>query len=132
MRARIYSQRINDWEVLVTSLEARLPEVEWMRPLYEELLELVAELRSVVLEQEAARAQFHDRVSTRLRLEEQGVELRGRIAAHLKAHLGFRNEQLRQFGLNPLPRIARRGTVEEPDVPAPEAVKPAEPDVEED
>lgn len=130
MRVRVYSQRITEWDVLVASLEARLPELEWMRPLYEELVELVAELRSIVVEQEAARAQFHDQVSRRMVVEREGVELRGRIAAHLKAHLGFRNDQLRQFGIDPLPRVVRRRS--EPDEETPESVKPAEPDVEED
>ena len=129
MRVRVYSQRITEWDVLVASLEARLPELEWMRPLHQELVDLVAELRSTVLEQEAARARFHDQVSRRMVVESRGVELRGRIAAHLKAHLGFRNDQLRQFGIDPLPRTRRR--VEEPDGQTPEAVKPAERNLEE-
>lgn len=132
LRAKVYSQKVNSWDVLVSSLEARIPEVEWLRPLYEELVELVAEMRSVVVEQEAARAEFHEKVAKRQELERQGVDLRGRIAAHLKAYFGFRNEQLRQFGLTPLPRVIHRKSDEGPVTEPPEVEMPAEPDAEDD
>ncbi len=67
-----------------------------------------------MLQQEAARAQYHEAIGNRQEMERRGVELRTRIAAHLKAQLGFRNDQLRQFGLNPLPRATRRKIEEEP------------------
>lgn len=126
-QAKLYSQNVNSWDVLVSSLEARLGELDWLRPLYEELLALVAELRGLVVEQEAARAQFHDLIARRQKLEKRGLELRGRIAAHLKAHLGFRNEQLRQFGLNPLPRVIRRSGEEEANGQSKAAARPATP-----
>ena len=113
-QAKLFSQKVNQWEVLVTSMAARLDEFEWMRPLYEELLELVGQLRTLVVEQEAARADFHATIARRQEKEKQGVELHGRIAAHLKAYFGFRNELLRQFGLNPLPRITRNKPDEGP------------------
>jgi hypothetical protein len=111
--AKLYSERINSWEVLVSSLLAKLAEWPFLEPLYNELVALVADLRVVVLQQEAARAEFHDAIGRRKELERRGAELRSRIAAHLKAQLGFRNDQLRQFGLNPLPRIVRRKVEEE-------------------
>jgi hypothetical protein len=110
--SRVYSGKINAWDVLVKSLEARLGDWPFMQPLFDELLSLIAESRAMVLQQEAARAQFHEAIGKRKDLEKRGAELRTRIAAHLKAQLGFRNEQLRQFGLSPLPRI-RRKPVEE-------------------
>ena len=111
LRSRLYSGKVNSWDVLVTSLEARLAEWPFMRPLYDELLGLISESRAVVLQQEEARAQFHEAIGKRRDLEKRGVELRTRIAAFLKAQLGFRNEQLRKFGLSPLAR--RRKPVEE-------------------
>ncbi len=114
MRLSLYSEKINSWEVLVSSLLAKLAEWPFLLPLYNELLALVADLRVVVLQQEAARAQLHEAVGRRQELERRGAELRTRLAAHLKAQLGFRNDQLRQFGLNPLPRATRRKIEEEP------------------
>lgn len=111
-RSRLYSGKINAWDVLVKSLEAKLEEWPFMRPLYEELLGLIAEARALVLEQEAARALLHEAIGKRQSLEKRGTDLRTRIAAYLKAQLGFRNEQLRHFGLSPLPRT-RRKPVEE-------------------
>ncbi len=125
--ARIYSDRIESWEVLASSLQVQLDQMPFLQPFYNELLSLIGESRDVVLAQEAARAQFHAAVGRRKELESRGMEMRTRIAAHLKAQLGFRNDLLRQFGLNPLPRIIRRK--EGPQVPPPvEDAKPvAEP-----
>lgn len=108
--AKVYSGRIESWEVLASSLQIKLDTMPFLQPFYDELISLIAESRSVVLEQEAARAQFHAAVGKRLDLEHRGMEIRSRIAAHLKAQFGFRNDELRQFGLNPLPRVARRKT----------------------
>ncbi|HVG07474.1 MAG TPA: hypothetical protein VNM67_07195 [Thermoanaerobaculia bacterium] len=102
--------------MLVSSLLAKLEEWPFLVPLYHELLGLVAESRAIVLQQESARALFHEAIGRRKDLESRGVELRTRIASHLKAQLGFRNEQLRMFGLNPLPRVTRRKTEEEPEI----------------
>jgi hypothetical protein len=123
LKAKLYSGKINAWDVLVTSLQASLEEWPFLLPLYNELLGLVEESRAVVLQQEAARAQFHEAIGRRQELERRGVELRSRIAAHLKAQLGFRNEQLRQYGLTPLPRVIRRKAEEgpTPEIAAPEA-----------
>lgn len=112
-QSRLYSGKVNAWDVLVTSLQARLEEWPFMQPLYDELLKLVSESRSIVLQQEAARAQFHDAIGKRQDLERRGAELRTRISAHLKAQLGFRSEHLRQFGLSPLPRTRRKPIEEE-------------------
>jgi hypothetical protein len=120
--SKLYSGRINSWDVLVSSLLARLPEWPFLQPLYNELLALVADLRVLVLQQEAARAQFHEAIGRRQEMERRGADLRARLAAHLKAQLGFRNDQLRQFGLNPLPRATRRKIEEEP---LPEITAPA-------
>lgn len=129
--AKTYSGRIESWEVLASSLEARLDTMPFLQPFHDELLSLIAESRAAMLEQEAARAQFHSAVGKRQNLELRGVEMRSRIAAHLKAQLGFRNDQLREFGLNPLPRSTRRRPEEEPQVPPPvedsaNSAKPAE------
>ena len=121
--SKVYSERINSWDVLVSSLLAKLAEWPFLVPLYNELLALVADLRVLVLQQEAARAQYHEAIGNRQEMERRGVELRTRIAAHLKAQLGFRNDQLRQFGLNPLPRATRR-KIEE--VPLPEITAPSD------
>jgi hypothetical protein len=122
-QAKLYSGRINSWDVLVSSLLAKLAEWPFIEPLYNELLALVADLRVLVVQQEAARAQFHEAIGRRQEMERRGADLRTRIAAHLKAQLGFRNDQLRQFGLNPLPRATRRKIEEEP---LPEITAPSE------
>jgi hypothetical protein len=123
--AKLYSGKINAWDVLVASLEARLGEWPFIRPLYDELQGLIAESRAIVLQQEAARAQFHDAIGKRQDLEKRGVELRTRLASHLKAQLGFRNEQLRQFGLIPLSRTRRKPGEEEAKTKAKRPAVPA-------
>jgi hypothetical protein len=122
--ARMYSAKVESWDVLVSSLQAKLAEMPFLQPFFNELMELIAAIRAVVVEQEAARASFHDAVGKRVELERKGVELRSRIAAFLKAQYGFRNEQLRQFGLNPLPRVTRNSG--DTQIPTPEAPAPLE------
>lgn len=127
--ARLYSGKLNSWEVLASSVAAKLDQMPFLQPFYDELMVLIAESRAVVLEQEAARAQFHVAIGKRKDLERRGEEMRIRVSAHLKAQFGFRNDELRQFGVNPLPRITRRST--DPQVPPPvedaaEPVKDAE------
>ena len=112
--AKRYSEKINSWDVLVTSLQVKMDEWPFLEPLYDELVALVADLRVLVVQQEAARAQFHEAIGKRQEMEKRGVELRTRIAAHLRAQLGFRNDQLRQFGIIPLARVIRRKAEEEP------------------
>ena len=119
MNARMFSGRINAWEVLAASLAAWLGDMPFLQPLFNELQGLITEARGTVVEQEAARAQFHEAIGKRQDLERRGEELRLRLAAHLKAQLGFRNEQLRQFGLNPLPRLRRRNGNNTEEVPPP-------------
>lgn len=111
--AKLYSEKVNSWDVLVSSLQLKIDEWPFLRPLYDELVALVADLRVLVVQQEAARAHFHEAIGKRKDMERQGAELRTRIAAHLKAQLGFRNDQLRQFGIIPLARVIRRKNEEE-------------------
>ena len=120
-RTTLYSTKVESWDVLVSSLQAKLAEMPFLQPFFDELMELIGAIRALVVDQEAARASFHDAVAKRLELERKGVELRSRIAAHLKAQYGFRNEQLRQFGLNPLPRVTRNSG--DTQIPAPEGNK---------
>lgn len=123
MQVKQYSGKITAWDVLVKTLETKVEEWSFLRPLYQELLALVEESKAIVVQQEAARAQLHDSIGKRRALEKRGAELRTRLAAHLKAQLGFRNEQLRQFGLSPLVRT-RRQTGEE-EVRSKKAARPA-------
>lgn len=122
--ARMYSSKVESWDVLVSSLQAKLAEMPFLQPFFDELMELITEIRAMVVDQEAARASYHEAVGKRQELEKKGVELRSRIAAFLKAQYGFRNEQLRQFGLNPLPRTRTR--TEDTQIPTPEAPAPVE------
>ena len=108
MNARLFSAKINAWEVLAASLASWLGQMPFLAPLFNELQNLLVEARGTVVEQEAARAQFHESIGKRQDLERRGEDLRLRLAAHLKAQLGFRNEQLRQFGLDPLRRRRNR------------------------
>lgn len=122
MQVKLYSGRITAWDMLVKTLEARVEEWSFLRPLYQELLALVEESKAIVMQQEAARAQLHEAISKRRALEKRGAELRTRLAAHLKAQLGFRSEQLRQFGLNP---VRNRRQPAEEEVKSKKSARPA-------
>ena len=67
--AKLYSEKINSWDVLVTSLLVKLDDWPFLLPLYNELVALVADLRVLVVQQEAARAQFHEAIGKRHEME---------------------------------------------------------------
>lgn len=113
---KMYSTKVNAWEVLVSSLMAKLGQMPFLEVFLAQLTTIIASARSAVLEQEAARAQFHAAIGKRQEIEREGEEIRGRIAAYLKGHYGFRNDELREFGLNPLPRQVRRPATQPPPV----------------
>jgi hypothetical protein len=118
--AAAFSQKVNDWVVLAGNLVNRLKEMPFLQSLYEELVSIIEEAQAIVTEQESARSAFRVLVRKRQDVEQRGNSVRGRIGAHLRAELGFQNEELIQFGLLPLPRTTRRRTTtEEPSTPPP-------------
>ena len=110
-RADSFSIKVNNWSLMKSNLEPRLPQLPpQVGPLREELSTVLVEARQLEDEQENARKQFRELVRRRQELERRGEEARRRLAALLRGTYGFKSEELIPFGLNPLPRdlAARR------------------------
>lgn len=104
-RAVSFSIKVNNWNLMKTSLEPRLGELPpQLRPIQEELANLVTEGQILESDQENARKQLTEFVRRRQELEKRGEDIRRRAAALLRGTFGFTSEELIPFGVNPAPR----------------------------
>lgn len=101
-----FSILINDLQLMSRQLEAKLGEgqMEFIRPIQEEMGQVVVSGREVEAEQETARKMLRELVRKRQELEKRGTELRNRAAAMLRGTFGFTSEELIPFGIRPRPR----------------------------
>lgn len=103
-RADMFSIRVNNWQLMKSNLEPRLPEFPQFVGMHGELSAIVNDARQLESDQELARKQFMEMVRRRQELERRGEDVRRRLAAILRGTFGFTSEELIPFGVNPLPR----------------------------
>lgn len=108
---------IADWDLLLGALKPLLADLPHLSLNAQELENLLAEARSLDMEQQSLRGRLQDTVKRRRGVEQRGRDLRSRLAAQLRGTLGFDNDTLLGFGVPP--RRARRKKKTEP-VPPPE------------
>lgn len=99
-----FSILINDLQLMQNNLEPRLEKYPYLRPLQEDITQVVAEGREIEAEQETARKMLRELVRRRQDLEKRGADLRLRTAAMLRGTFGFTSEELIPFGIRPRPR----------------------------
>ncbi len=122
MRNTKFSQKVNGWQLLADSLSAELATKPHLQPLYGELLDVLADARQMLADQETARAELLEAVRLRQGVEVRGDGIRSRLASFLRGELGPKNPLLVRYGVPPLAR-SRRQPQEEP--PPPESPAPA-------
>ena len=103
-KADLFSIRVNNWQLMKSNLEPRLPEYPQFGAMHGELSTIVVDARQLESDQEIARKQFTELVRRRQELERRGEDIRRRLAALLRGTFGFTSEELIPFGINPLPR----------------------------
>ena len=99
-----FSIRMNNLQLMRNNLEPKLGQMEYLRPIHEEITAVVTESRQVDAEQENARKVLAELVRRRQELEKRGETLRLRAAAMLRGTFGFTSEELIPFGIRPRPR----------------------------
>ena len=99
-----FSIRMNNLQLMSNNLGPKLDQMEFLRPIHEEITTLVVDGRQLEADQENARKQFTELVRRRRELEKRGEELRLRAAAMLRGTFGFTSEELIPFGIRPRPR----------------------------
>jgi hypothetical protein len=114
-------------ELMSSTLKPQLDEMPHLTGESESLDLLIAELKDLDGQQQALKGRLQEVIHQRQDAERRGQTLRSQIAAQLQGKLGFTNENLISFGINPrkagrrprvtLPPKETEGMVE--DAPAP-------------
>ncbi len=96
-----FAKRTNTWELLSANLKPHLAEMPYLQDIVTALDALAAQAKALDNSQEVARSTFQDTVHKRQALEKEGEMLRRRAESHLKGSLGFTNDDLVKFGIQP-------------------------------
>lgn len=121
--AKVFSQKVIAWQLLADTISPELTTKPHLQGLYNELVDVIEEARSIQVNQETARAELMDTVRKRQVLELKGDGIRSRLSSFLRGELGPKNRQLVRYGVPPLagPRRPEPG---EPPPPPVEATAP--------
>jgi hypothetical protein len=125
-KAVTFARRTGQWELLSSNVTPLLGERPYLQEIAAELDSLIAEAKSLDVEQEEARSRLQDVIHRRQSVEKRGESLRRRVAAHLRGIFGFTNEELLKFGVQPRKTGPRGPRQKQPPVvtpPPPPATK---------
>jgi len=123
MSTSLTGEKIANWQVTCDAIESELTNFPEVQEHHADLIGFIEEGEALQVQQRGLMAQLRIVNRRRLEVAEAGEQLRMRITAALQAKLGFRNERLIGFGVNPR-RTIRRTTV--PVDPPPETPAPPE------
>jgi prefoldin subunit 5 len=103
-----YQKTISYCELLSSRLKPLLETMPHLQEESESLDALIAELKGLDTQQQALKGRLQEITHLRQTTERRGQALRSRIAAQLQGKLGFTNENLISFGINPRKAGRRR------------------------
>jgi hypothetical protein len=115
-----FSTIVADCKLMKTALDSLVQELPHLAPEHTELETFVTNIETLDVRQKELTGQLQE--TTRLRREaiRRGTDLRSRVAAQLRGKLGFTNEQLLKFGLNPRRKVRRKKAATNGETPSPE------------
>jgi len=99
--AVVFAKRTSRWEVMSANVAPHLQEMPFLREIVSELDSVIAEAKSLDVEQEEARSRLADVIHRRQQLELKGESLWRRVASHLRGIFGFASQELAKFGVEP-------------------------------
>lgn len=114
-------------ELLSAKLKPLLGEMPHLKDESEGLDGMIVELKGLSNEQEDLKARLREMTRRRREAEKRSQELRSRIVAQLQGKLGFTNENLIAFGINPRKTVRRRRATQLPEEKPAAGVKSAAP-----
>jgi hypothetical protein len=123
--ANSFSDKVLRWELLQSRLEPIVATMPHVKPVYDELVQLITQAKQLVFEQEARGAAAQKASSDRKEMIQTGDGIRSRLASALAFEHGSTSVLLKEFGLRP----RRPGTGRKKVSPPPET-EPAPPPVE--
>jgi hypothetical protein len=105
--AKTLGHKIVNWELSNNNIKPYLEEMPYLKPIQGDLESLIGRAKDLDSRQEVARGLMRELTRERQDVEKEAEDLRRRLASHLRGSLGFTNEKLIQFGINPRPRATR-------------------------
>jgi hypothetical protein len=115
-----FRNKVGGWELVSDAIKARQAELPDLAEAQAELESLIAQAKSLSVQQQEQFADLKRTVRMRREMETRGEDLRQRLFGALRFRLGFTDEALHIFGMKP--RKKRRKTEE---TPAPQPASPA-------
>jgi hypothetical protein len=103
-----FARLVTDCELLKSAVEAELPTLPHLTEEHSALEAFLAEARALLARQESLRGEKQDVTRLRQAAEAKGQDLYNRAAAVLRGKMGFQNQQLLRFGVNPRKARTRR------------------------
>ncbi|HEX7186397.1 MAG TPA: hypothetical protein VF756_31535 [Thermoanaerobaculia bacterium] len=108
-----YQKTVAYCELLSSTLKPQLEEMPHLKGDSESLDLVIAELKELDSQQQALKARLQEITHLRQDAERRGQSLRSRIAAQIQGRLGFTNESLLAYGINPRKPGRRRAATPE-------------------
>jgi hypothetical protein len=117
--ANSFSDKLLRLELLAAKLEPLLDTMPYVRPMYTELTQLIAEMKSHEFDLKGAKAAARQAVADRKAMMQKGDRFRSRLASALAFEHGSTSVLLTEFGLRPRRTGGRSKTSAPPPTPDP-------------
>ncbi len=101
------AEKLMLWNELVSGLEPDLDQMPNLGQAHGELKAVVAEIAALDVEDARLTARLREITALRNAAERRGSDANGRLVAGLRSRLGQHSEELRKYGVKPVPRRRR-------------------------
>jgi hypothetical protein len=108
--ANSFSDKLLRWEMLQTKLAEKLDTMPYVKPLYDELTQLIADAKSHQFNLKSAQANARQAVADRKAMLKKGDGIRSRLSSALAFAHGPTSALLAEFGVRPRKAGGRRKT----------------------
>ena len=117
--ANSFSDKLLRLELLAAKLEPLLDTMPYVRPMYTELTQLIADMKSHEFDLKGAKANARQAVVDRKAMMKKGDGLRSRLASALAFENGSTSALLAEFGIRPRKAGGRSKAATPPPTPTP-------------
>lgn len=117
--ANSFSDKVMRWELLEVRLAEKLDSMPYVKPLHDELVQLIAAAKSHEFDLKAAKASLHQAAADRKAMLNKGDSIRSRLGSALAFEHGPTSAMLAEFGLRPRKPGGRKKNAGPPPTPEP-------------
>ena len=125
--ANSFSDKVLRWELLETRLAAKLDTMPHVKPVHDQLVQLIEKAKGHEFDMKAAKASVKQATADRKALIRTGEGIRSRLASALAFEHGATSALLEEFGLRPRKAGGRKKNAGQP--PSPEPTPKPQPEI---